>query len=128
MTKSIGLVGVGTMGQVLLKRLIESGHEVIAADVSEVSRAKAIELGADIAENPEAVARGSEVSLLSLPAPAHILAVVGGENGLLGTVGPGHIIVDTSTVDPGTTRTAAGCHRQCGPLATAPPSSVATRT
>jgi len=31
----VGLVGVGTMGQILLKRLIDEGIKVIAVDVSE---------------------------------------------------------------------------------------------
>lgn len=109
----VGLIGVGTMGQVLLKRLIDTGIKVIAADVSEAAQQKAVEIGAELAANPAEVARSAKLIIMSLPAPAHINSVVFGSGGLLETVTDENIIVDTSTVDPDTTRNAhAACARK----------------
>ncbi|NQT59454.1 MAG: NAD(P)-dependent oxidoreductase [Bacteroidetes bacterium] len=109
-TGTIGLIGVGTMGQVLLKRLIDNGIKVLAADVSEAARQKAVEIGAELAEKPAEVAQRAKFIIMSLPAPAHINSVVFGPGGLIETVTQGHIVVDTSTVDPETTRAA---HAAC---------------
>ncbi len=113
-TGTIGLIGVGTMGQVLLKRLIDNGMQVLAADVSKTAQQKAVEIGAELAENPAEVAKKAKFIIMSLPAPAHINSVVFGPGGLLETVTAGHIIVDTSTVDPETTRAASAACAEKG--------------
>ena len=110
----VGLVGVGTMGQVLLKRLIDEGIKVIATDVSKAAQQKAVEIGAELAANPAEVAKSAKFIILSLPAPAHINSVVFGSGGLLETITDEHIIVDTSTVDPDTTRAAYAACAQKG--------------
>ena len=59
-------------------------------------------------------ARWRARSLISLPRAEHVTSVVRGTDGLLDTAAPRSVIVDTSTVDPGTTRAnaeaASACH------------------
>lgn len=100
----VGLVGVGTMGSRILARLIESGHSVVARDIAPEAEHRAAQAGATVAGSPAEVARRASLILLSLPMPADVDQVVGGDDGLLAGAQPGAIIVDLSTVDPDTTR------------------------
>jgi 3-hydroxyisobutyrate dehydrogenase-like beta-hydroxyacid dehydrogenase len=100
----VGLVGVGTMGSRILARLVETGHRVVARDIAPEAERRAARAGAAVASCPAEVARQAHLVLLSLPMPADVDEVVGGDDGLLVEAQPGAIIADLSTVDPDTTR------------------------
>jgi 3-hydroxyisobutyrate dehydrogenase-like beta-hydroxyacid dehydrogenase len=100
----VGLIGVGTMGGRMAAKLVEGGFEVIARDIAPAAEARARELGAQVVGSPAEVARVAEVTLLSLPMPADVAAVVAGADGLLSAAKPGQVIVDLSTVDPMSTK------------------------
>lgn len=101
---NIGIIGLGAMGFPMTGALLAAGHRVTAFDVSETALGRAVAAGAEIAASPAAIGAAVDVALLSLPKPEHVEAVVAGENGLLGDPTDGLVIVDTSTVDPETTR------------------------
>jgi len=100
----IGVIGVGTMGYNIVKALLEAKHEVFASDIDSEKVKRTIDLGAKRVESPRGSAEGTDISLLSLPTPADVELVVFGKDGILSGAKPGHIIVDTSTVDPFSTR------------------------
>ena len=102
--KSIGIVGVGTMGSNMAKAFIAAGYEVFVCDKDKARIISAQEIGAKPADNPQNIARLTDVTLLSLPMPADVESVVLGEEGILSKAKKGHIIVDLSTIDPFTTR------------------------
>jgi len=100
----VGLIGVGVMGRCMLTRLIEAGHDVVAFDLSESAREFASGLGAHVVEGTPAVVSQADVLILSLPASAHVLSTVRTIEPFLTSR---HIIVDTSTVDPATSKEGA---------------------
>lgn len=100
----VGIVGLGTMGGRMAERLIEARHRVIAFDVSSAAREQAAASRVEIAASVADVAASTSVVLLSLPTPEHVESVVTGPNGILERPAPELVVVDTSTVDPDTTR------------------------
>lgn len=100
----VGVIGLGTMGGQMVGALLEAGHEVTVYDVSDVAVERAVSDGAKPVGSSAEVGSSTEVTLLSLPLPAHVVAVVTGDTGLLAYPREGLTIVDTSTVDPETSR------------------------
>jgi 3-hydroxyisobutyrate dehydrogenase-like beta-hydroxyacid dehydrogenase len=100
----VGLIGVGTMGVLAAKSLVEAGYQVWVYDSFPDAVEKALQLGAKKADSPAGVAAETEIILMILPGPPQIKSVVTGKNGLLQGGKPGQTIIDMSTVDPSTTR------------------------
>lgn len=100
----IGVIGLGAMGNRIATVLLDSGHAVIVHDVSPVAIERAAEAGATPADSAAEVGAAASVVLLSLPQPEHVVAAVADKEGLLSRPADGLVIVDTSTVDPETTR------------------------
>lgn len=82
-TQSIGFVGVGRMGSRMVRRLIQSGHQLTIYDTSEAAIAPLAELGAQRAESPAAVASAAEIVLASVPTPPIVQAVALGPKGII---------------------------------------------
>jgi 3-hydroxyisobutyrate dehydrogenase-like beta-hydroxyacid dehydrogenase len=101
---NIGLIGVGTMGSLVVSSLIEANYQVVAYDIFPGALRRAQALGAATADSPQSVAKQAEIILLLLPGPPQIEAAVVGQQGLLQGSPPGRVIIDMSTVDPETTR------------------------
>lgn len=104
----VGLIGVGTMGSRMCEALTNREFEVVARDIRPEAEEQARQFGAAIAASPADVAQQVDVVVLSLPWPEDIEEVVAGEDGVLAGAHDDLVIVDTSTVDPGTTRRLAG--------------------
>ena len=93
----IGFVGLGAMGLPMTRHLLAAGHDVTVASRSRPPIDAALAAGAREGADPAAVVAASEITLLCLPDSPDVAAVVGG---VLGALGPGKIVVDTSTIDP----------------------------
>jgi 3-hydroxyisobutyrate dehydrogenase-like beta-hydroxyacid dehydrogenase len=102
--ETLGLVGVGTMGILVVQSLTEAGYPFYASDPVPAAQEAARALGAEVVETPAAVAAASDIILLLLPGPPQIKTVVSGPNGVIAGASPGSTIIDMSTVDPSTTR------------------------
>lgn len=100
----VGLVGCGRMGRCMLESVLKAGFRVVACDAFPAAAAAAGEMDAEICENPAQVIEKADMVLMSLPGPAQLEAVLFGEDGMVKTATAGKVIVDTSTVDPETTR------------------------
>lgn len=102
---SVGLVGFGVMGAPMAHRLLEAGYRVVVVDADAEALMRAEELGCSTAPTPAALAAQTSVVILSLPAPEHVRQVVhAGADCLLDGAPDGSVIIDTSTVDPQTSR------------------------
>ncbi len=67
-----------------------------------------VEAGARAADSPAAVAKaGVEVIITMLPTADHVKQVYRGKDGLLANIGPGVLLIDSSTIDPLSTREVA---------------------
>ena len=104
----IGLVGCGRMGKCMLESMMNKGFEVVAYDKFPAAAEGAKAMGAEVAATPAELASRADVILMSLPGPVQLEEVVFGEDGLIVNLTSDHVVIDTSTVDPGTTRSISG--------------------
>ena len=72
---SVGVVGLGTMGGAMARKLAEAGFRTLGYDVSAEALARAAESGVLTMGSAAAVAENASVVILSLPAPAALAAV-----------------------------------------------------
>ncbi|MDR5656598.1 decarboxylating 6-phosphogluconate dehydrogenase [Halodesulfurarchaeum sp. HSR-GB] len=52
----LGVIGLGRMGQIVVDRVLDAGHDVVAFDIDEAARASADEMGAETVDSIPAVA------------------------------------------------------------------------
>ncbi len=97
----IGFVGAGRMGTAMIGRLTGAGHRV---RVYNRTAAHAAATGAPVAPTAREAAEGAHVIIVSLADDAAVAEVYGD---LLGGVGEGAVVVETSTVAPETVRALA---------------------
>ena len=102
---TVGFIGLGNMGSRMVRHLVDAGHDVAVHDLDASAVANSVAAGARAASSAGAVAVGADIVFLSLPTPAIVDRVVGE---VLANAEPGLVIVDHSTIDPGTTRMPAG--------------------
>jgi 3-hydroxyisobutyrate dehydrogenase-like beta-hydroxyacid dehydrogenase len=125
MFKSVGLVGVGAMGQALLQRLVLAGVKVRAYDISEESMAAARKLGAETVDSPAEASRGVEAVHLFVRTDQEEIQSATGPGGLLEGAVPGTILLLHSTVMPETTlQVAAAAKKKNVDVVDAPVTSV----
>jgi 3-hydroxyisobutyrate dehydrogenase len=85
-------------------RLVAAGYSVSAYDTNGEAVKRLVDQGAEQAQSPREAVSGAEIAVLSLPNPAIVEQVVAGDDGVLGALAPGGVIIDMSTIDPATTR------------------------
>ncbi len=98
----VGFVGLGVMGKPMARNLMKAGF---ALTVHNRSRGAVEELAAEGARrafSPAEVARASEFVVTCLPGPADVDLVYLGPDGILSGAQPGSVLIDMSTIDPGT--------------------------
>jgi 3-hydroxyisobutyrate dehydrogenase/2-hydroxy-3-oxopropionate reductase len=102
--KKVGVVGTGKMGKPMAKNLIKSGYEVFVHNRSRPSVEELSGDGAHDAGSPKGIAAAADIIITSLPDPAAVQEVYLGDEGLVANARKGQLYVDTSTVDPETSR------------------------
>ncbi|MGH3303854.1 MAG: NAD(P)-dependent oxidoreductase [Streptosporangiaceae bacterium] len=103
----IGFVGLGNMGEPMVRRLAAAGHAVCGYDVAARARDRLADTaGVTLATTPPDVAAGAEVVILMLPGSNVVEQVLLGD-GLLDTVKPPTLVVDMSSSEPARTRVLA---------------------
>lgn len=110
----IGFIGLGKMGRPMARNLLKAGYEVV---VHNRNRAPVDELaaeGAIPAAGPADVARQVDVVITSLPDPPTVRQVYLGPQGVAEAKKAGQLWIDTSTVDPDTSRAVAEAAREVG--------------
>lgn len=93
----IGFIGLGAMGLPMTRHLLAAGHDVTVASRSRPPIDAAIAAGAREGADPAAVVAASEITLLCVPDSPDVVEVIGAA---LPALGPGKVVVDTSTIDP----------------------------
>ncbi len=110
----VGFIGLGVMGRYMAENLLRAGHEVTVhnrtKDATEPFRAK----GVDVAATPKEAAQGQDAVITIVTADAAVEAVTFGENGTLAGAQPGTLLIDMSTIAPGTSRKVAAAARERG--------------
>src|SRR6266851_5024026 len=98
----IGIAGTGRMGTAIAWRLIERGHEVRVWNRTADNAREALQAGAQWSATLDELANASEVVISFLLDNAAVERVYLGTNGLLTGRVEGRLLVDMSTVSPGT--------------------------
>jgi 3-hydroxyisobutyrate dehydrogenase-like beta-hydroxyacid dehydrogenase len=101
----VGLIGLGSIGQVYADHLLAGLDELLVFDVDRTAVAAAADRGATECPSPAELASRCGLIVLALPNPPAVEQVLLGEDGVVAGARPGTIVVDLSTVSPDTSRT-----------------------
>ncbi len=101
--EKIGFIGLGRMGRPMASNLVRKGFDLVVHDIVPEPIDILVGLGAVRAASPAEVAAVSDVVITMLPDPASVTEVISGQEGVLTTARPHGVIMDMSTIDPGTT-------------------------
>ena len=82
--KTIGFIGIGTMGRLMSLNLIKSGFPLIAYDINPKPLEELKGKGAAIGQSSKEVASQSDVIITMLPNSEDVEKVILGENGVVG--------------------------------------------
>lgn len=106
-TVRVGFAGIGKMGWPMARNILAAGFPVVVYD-ADFDRAQrfAAECGGAAAESAAGLGRGSDLIVTMLPTGADVAEVLVGEHddGALGGLAEGAIVVDMSSSDPVGTR------------------------
>jgi 3-hydroxyisobutyrate dehydrogenase len=110
----IGIAGVGRMGAAIAERLIGQGHAVTVWNRTAARTEPLKALGAAVAATPAELVGAIETVVTILTDAAALDAVYGGPEGLLAGPVAGKLVIEMSTVRPGTEEVLAGRVRAAG--------------
>lgn len=100
-TNSLGLVGIGQMGMPMGLNLLKAGYALNVFARRSEALAPLLEKGARSLGSPKEVFEESSVAVLALPGPPEVKDIIFGKRGLSDCweIG-GKVVIDTSTIDP----------------------------
>lgn len=112
MMERVGVVGLGRMGLAMATTLSRAGHAVVGHDVAPAARERALAAGVAVADGLGELALSAGVIVSSLPDDAAVTALV---DGLIEAAPAADLLlIDTSTIEPETSRALAATLREAG--------------
>ena len=105
---NLGFVGLGLMGSRIVKRLMDSGHQVSGYNRTRAKAESLIQAGMQWQETPREVAQAADITFSMVTDTAALSFITDGADGILAGLSAGKIYVDMSTVSPRLTRDLAG--------------------
>ncbi len=103
----IGFIGLGNMGLPMALNLVKAGHEVKGFDLNAAAVQKLVAAGGTAAGSVHAAASGVEAVITMLPAGQHVRDVYLEPGGVLASVEPNTLLIDSSTIDVASARAVA---------------------
>jgi 3-hydroxyisobutyrate dehydrogenase len=97
----IGWIGTGLMGSSMCAHVLAAGYPVVVHTRTRARADPLLDLGAEWADSPAAVARRSDVVFTMVGYPADVRNVVLGDEGALLGAREGSLLVDMTTSEPG---------------------------
>jgi len=101
--EKIGFIGLGRMGRPMASNLCRRGFGLIVYDLNPDAVAELELLQASGAATVSEVAEKSDIIVTMLPNSAIVEDVISRADGILANARPGSLILDMSTIDPGST-------------------------
>jgi 3-hydroxyisobutyrate dehydrogenase len=114
MSEKIGFIGLGIMGQGMVKNLMDAGFEVNIWNRTPARMDAFCEAGARCRTSPADVAAHSDIIITCVSNTADVEEVILRENGVIYGANEGDLVIDMSTISPDTTRYLAGTLKQKG--------------
>ncbi|MBX3071534.1 MAG: 2-hydroxy-3-oxopropionate reductase [Thermomicrobiales bacterium] len=110
MAERVGFIGLGIMGKPMAGHLLSAGYEVVAHSRtrSKVDDLCAAYPAATAASSPREVAEQSTIVITMLPDTPDVQSVMFGGDGLAGSLQPGSLYIDMSTISPAAAADIAG--------------------
>ena len=100
----IGFLGLGNMGMPMAQNLLKAGHALAGFDVVAASLGKLNAAGGTAAASVAQACAGAEVVITMLPAVQQVRDVYLDPQGVIASVAPGTLLIDSSTIDVDTAR------------------------
>jgi len=114
MGETVAFVGLGIMGGRMVKNVLKAGYAVRAQNRT-VAKTEALRpLGAAVAATPREAAASADVVVTMVADPPALAAVLEGPDGVFAGCRRGTLVVDMTTVDPGTSQAMAAKARAVG--------------
>jgi 3-hydroxyisobutyrate dehydrogenase-like beta-hydroxyacid dehydrogenase len=114
MAQTVAFIGIGIMGGRMVKNVLKAGYAVRAYNRTPGKLEPLRALGAAIAASPRDAAAGAQTVITMVADPPALAAVLDGPDGAFAGCRPGTLVVDMSTVDPGTSQAMAAKAQQRG--------------
>ena len=109
-SKEVGFIGLGIMGKPMARNLIKAGYSLTVYDVVATSVEEIVTDGASPASSSREVAEKAPVVITMVPDSADSEAAILGPNGVLEGTSRGSVVIDMSSIAPGTSqKIAAAC-------------------
>jgi 3-hydroxyisobutyrate dehydrogenase-like beta-hydroxyacid dehydrogenase len=102
--KSIGFIGLGTMGAPMAMTLLKNGYSLTVFNRTTDKAREFINLGAEVVSSASRVAKAVDVLFTNVSDDQALLDVFFGADGILEGIRPGLTVIDCSTVSPETSR------------------------
>ncbi len=96
----IGFIGVGVMGNGMVKNLLSHGYEVNAYTRTRAKALEALEAGAEWRESAADCVRDADAVITMVGFPPDVEEVYFGEKGILANARPGTLVIDMTTTSP----------------------------
>jgi 2-hydroxy-3-oxopropionate reductase len=106
--ETVGFIGLGVMGRPMARNLLKRGFSLIVHSRSQPPVDDIVSAGATSAGSPSEVASRATRIITMLPDGPDVERVLAGDSGVFSTLQRGSILVDMSTIAPGTARRLAG--------------------
>ncbi len=112
----LGFIGLGAMGELIVPRLMNAGHEVTGWNRTRTKAEPLIKQGMHWADTPRAVAAQSELVISIVTDSKAVKAVALGPDGIVSGLKRGGIYVDMSTIEPDASREVAAEFKKRGAI------------
>jgi 2-hydroxy-3-oxopropionate reductase len=114
MLETVGFIGLGVMGRPMARNLLKKQFSLVVFSRSQGPVDEIVDAGATRASSPADVARQARTIVTMLPDGPDVAQVLEGESGVFSALQPDSVIIDMSTIAPGTARRLAGNARERG--------------
>jgi len=100
----IGFIGLGHMGAPMAQNLLKAGHALNVFDLNMDAMQSLVHAGAKPAISPRCASTDVECVITMLPTATTVKTVLTGNDGILAGVRKNVTIIDSSTIDPASTK------------------------
>ena len=114
MKETIGFIGLGLMGRPMAKNLLKAGYPLVVTSRSRGPVDDLVAAGARAAASPADIARQATRIITMVPDSPDVELVLEGADGVFSAMQPGTIVIDMSSIAPGTARRLANRARALG--------------
>ena len=96
----LGWIGIGDMGEVIVPRLIDAGHQVTGWNRTPSKTGPLAALGMEVGSSPRDVAQRSDMVFSMVTDANAVRAIALGEDGVIAGLSDDAVYLDMSTIDP----------------------------